>query len=253
MSACSCVRPAKSKPSVGCCEKQCQEPNGCIEADPVTKTTYRQVEEGRGQYEMVPQYNFVGSNEGDYAKVGIERSQVSQALQRKIFASLGCAGLLLALLGIWALVSLLRPSQSPNLDYLSAPFSCGAAGLQGQALQLQVESWSDAHRQWCCMNRNRGCQSTTEALYDCQASLGDWQAGWAESKKAWCCEHTGTGCPQTTTQAYDCSGQDSDWSFGRRYWCCWNANRGCNDQTGRNFDANAPTSPGQAGVSVPVV
>lgn len=260
MSCGACVRPKKANAlggARGCAcpvgEGGCEEPNGCLEAEgSVVTTNYREVGAGRGQYEMVPQFTYVGPGHGSFHRSSSPWMTSSIA----IFGVLFAVGVLFGVLILFqstAAATTTQKASSNNMDFLfggttspAPPFSCGRDDLSEAVLALAVQGWSDSHRTWCCQQQGRGCTTTTSAPYDCEASLADWEAGWAEQKKAWCCANKQKGCPTVAPDAYACTGLQSTWAFDRRYWCCWNRNRGCNAQTGRNFDAGAATAPDQA-------
>lgn len=268
----NCIRLGRPKGlSCECPKPSCDKPNAFFEAEgQITTTSYKEVGSGRGKYEMVPQYNFVGQGQGSFIKSeALGGAPICGGL---LYPLLGVLGTMFAVTGLFAIFVLFQPgktttttvpgliplgpgsSNSPPESPSPSPTStqmpqCGPATASAEEIEALAASWPTEHRSFCCIHHGRGCTttSTTRLPYDCQASAEDWDVGWSERKKAWCCQNEPPlGCPVTTTDAYQCSGPTQSWSFGRRYWCCWHRNTGCNKDTGRHFD-DPQTGPAGAG------
>ena len=100
------------------------------------------------------------------------------------------------------------------------------------ALSNFHRAWSPAKKQWCCQERQKGCEGNTKPSvdpgagmmwkhvqingywvwqvvaggggavavppslpYDCSVGQVNWKIGWSAPKKTWCCAHNHVGCP----------------------------------------------------------
>merc|ERR1712060_1027923 len=74
------------------------------------------------------------------------------------------------------------------------PHTCDA-GVAGPKT-----AWSVEEREWCCQNKNVGCdlalevESKQETFFDCDAAKNNWVAAWSDKKKAFCCQYNQTYC-----------------------------------------------------------
>jgi len=105
------------------------------------------------------------------------------------------------------------------------PYNC-TEGLQNSKL------WAPAKVIWCCHEKQIGCPgqagvtTTTINNFDCAAGLSKWEQSWPIDKKKWCCQTYQIACGR-----YNCheglERWQKIWTQGKKDWCCANAKLGC--------------------------
>eukprot|EP00405_Crypthecodinium_cohnii_P014743 CAMPEP_0206460006 /NCGR_PEP_ID=MMETSP0324_2-20121206/24509_1 /ASSEMBLY_ACC=CAM_ASM_000836 /TAXON_ID=2866 /ORGANISM="Crypthecodinium cohnii, Strain Seligo" /LENGTH=305 /DNA_ID=CAMNT_0053931655 /DNA_START=90 /DNA_END=1004 /DNA_ORIENTATION=+ len=185
------------------CDGMCFEP-----AYQETQTTWKYVGEGKGTYEQIQDYNFVGSNQGEFRKQEKPWLVAMQKLCEGRWAYfLGGAALLILL---WAIVAEIRNLFAGN----ATTGKCSG----------NVSSWTQDQRRQCCQEEQIGCPSQPEP-FDCMSGYFAWQKTWSPGQQLWCCDHYQRGCAVTTTPVpYDCEdGYPYDvpqWETSKKAWCC---------------------------------
>lgn len=201
-------------------EMLCVEPAGAA----VSEGNLAFVGQGRGNYEMVTNVQYVGPG-GSYASKKTGGTSYCFLLCSFLAFILLLAGLVLL---VWLLLH--RGSQSAfeeDVRTISEAFDCEAGLLRWQS------GWSIQKKTWCCNHKNRGCAITsTGEPYECQAGLSNWKAGWSRGKKLWCCTMKNLGCPELkTSEPFDCNAGFINWQNGwapaKKSWCCAHYNKGC--------------------------
>lgn len=180
-----------------------------------TKENWKWVGRGKGGYEFVQTYNFVGKDNGSFVDAEHE-DQEGCCWQ--------CCRWGVCLLFLAAAVVLgagLLKQQGVDLPLPSSlPLSLGALSSLAPAADLSVVSpgapesvvegprhncvtpwppskWLADKREWCCMNQQIGCKNGNEDEdevldpFDCEMkSLSDW----LQAQVAWCCQNKQLGC-----------------------------------------------------------
>jgi len=189
---------------------------------------------GRGYYEKVQGFNYVGEGGGEWVK-----EDVPAPVGRQLRPQCRC---LLALVAI---------SIGGGLGYLLWPYIRNASWLalpvshSPEACAKADPTMSIEMKHVCCTQYHLQC-----LLHDCDDGFTDWRREWSVSKKAWCCQHTLRGCPPPGLQAppggrneshmpqpeqfdtdFDCNvGYEnfrSGWSIAKKAWCCHTFGKAC--------------------------
>jgi len=86
-------------------------------------------------------------------------------------------------------------------------------------------SWSKEKAEFCCTSFHIGCDLSAQPRFDCDVDYARWRASWSVAKQEWCCRHRQRGC----VDIHDCDYGHADndyglWSVTKKEWCCmhWN-------------------------------
>lgn len=185
---------------------------------------------GRGAYDVVKTYNFVGEGCGSF-----ERALPAQGSS---WRPRGCVMCLIAG-GLGLSVVALLVTRWPEAGRFAAGFLAGDADASGHgggggapgrgkgrahdcaASFLETSgAWPDDKRDYCCEHYRLGCEAakTSSMPYVCAASA---DRSWSPEKEAWCCAQFGLGC---TSAPFDCEDQrgswEAAWTERKKEWCC---------------------------------
>jgi hypothetical protein len=157
---------------------------------------------GRGSYNTVSQYNYVGPGSGAYEKEEVVTYSGWKLRPGCISALLVVTVAALAVFGVaWYVVATGRIS----LTHFAIPGFGKSAGTLAEAYDCNedysdcydcmVKSWSTDKLAWCCKHEGRGCPTVPDQpQFNCNAGFRDWVRGWSDNKKDFCCKTASRGC-----------------------------------------------------------
>mmetsp|Transcript_121029 Transcript_121029/g.314322 ORF Transcript_121029/g.314322 Transcript_121029/m.314322 type:complete len:540 (+) Transcript_121029:73-1692(+) len=229
----------------------------CFQAEgSVSRTQWRFVGVGRGGYEQMQNYNYVGEGCGSYVA-----EEVSVPYGWRVRPV--CMALLAVIVVAAVAVFLMQPAETTTTTAVTtvSPIDCSSSvGL------------TEEKQSFCCRSRGLYCPTTQPPTppptppptapppppppptpptmpptppptpppmrpaalpFDCNAGFSNWAAGWSAPKKAWCCAHGGKGCapPPTASLPFDCMAGFNNWKAGwsmpKKVWCCAHQSKGC--------------------------
>jgi len=264
------------------CEETLEETPGCtgcfMPRGRVAAYNWVFVGAGRGKYEPMQRFSYVGEGQGRWDK---QEFQVStgwrfQKCAVALLALLLLGGLFLLVCG-WMSDSLEMPAVVRNHMLMHTSAKTLIAGSTMAPFDCAVgRRWPPEKKAWCCQNRGLGCttvappssalperQPATRA-YDCDNGHFGWEEAWSKPKQAWCCRHRSRAChadappsttppppavtaPLTTVVPFDCDAGYTTcvhclkqrWSVGKRAWCCRHTYRGCPTTPPLSYDCDA--------------
>eukprot|EP00435_Cladocopium_sp_Y103_P031195 s933_g7.t2 len=207
------------------------EDEGLVCFEPTEKTNHsnwKWVGDGRGAYEKVDTFAFVGHGAGSFEKRTIDPNADGGSILWLCFRACWCgilAGLIFFLIVVFARHHLILP-RSPAFGAYDPASECT------QDLSM-VPLWSPAKKAFCCAQTGRlGCAPATTAAPlraeppppSCDGSV----ARWSKHKTDWCCRHKGVACSPPPSMPYNCHERPLEvWSLGKKLWCCENYQVGC--------------------------
>lgn len=194
----------------------------CCQADrSAMQTTWSFVGEGRGAYQQVESFNYIGEGCGSFDKE-VVTSHSTSMLRKCCFGMLCCSALAMAL---------------ASFAYLTIKRETANAQSTDSSYQVVVRNPDLGQQEAAVASANKS--------YDCVAGYSNWHTGWSLDKKEWCCQHKSRGCPEGQPAPYDCLTSDSQsWAEQKKEWCCQHHHRGCSSAMGDTFDCNAGWKPG---------
>lgn len=211
-------------------------------------TNWSYVGPGRGGYEVVEVFNFVGSQKGDFEKEGGKTSNLNWRSWHLGIAML-CAALVIAAMFLFQgyvkaddaqAEADMQVTKSARQDsafssttqvrsVTPVPASQPALHNCQDGLARWEKGWSTSKKTWCCVHGKFACDP-----WDCTLDFQTWRTSWTVEKQGWCCQFKHIGCTTTTTTpspSFDCSGGGASWEKGwasdRRAWCCVNRKTAC--------------------------
>lgn len=182
------------------------------------QTSWSYVGPGRGGYEKVQQYNYVGTKQGSFQKEEAVPFEPMGGIRWQGCVVLAFMLVLLSL-ALYIFTPMVippvvtsTPAPSQELRTTSEPYDCTTD------LKTCTSSWSLPRQKWCCDNYARGCptMTTTRVPYDCRQGI---VYTWALDKKAWCCDRYSIGCPTTSAPPAPAS-CDSICTYGGKAHSC---------------------------------
>jgi len=210
--------------------------------------TWRYVGDGRGQYDAVDKFRYIGENEGSF-----EMSQRSSVgLRRCLSAFAGVLLLAIILLfGGYALLALVSgepPSLMPvvgNIDRSAAAVAT-TMRVQGEAVLAAVQPLAASAGRAVAVAASSAVavvqgivvlpepeeastptkkprpQAVVDGpLYNCMIPIEI--TTWSQPKRKWCCVHKEVGCAP-----FECEAEKvTDWSEEKVTWCCRHERKGC--------------------------
>jgi len=217
----------------------------CIDggADPEEmpgEVAWNYVGPGKGYYEKVQGFNFVGEGGGEWVK-----EDLAVPLGRQMRPQCRC------------FVALVAVAMGGGLGYLLWPYLSKAAWpsppvrLSPEACAKEDASMTVELKHSCCKRYHLQC-----LIHDCDEGFSDWRREWSIPKKAWCCQQTLRGCPPPALVAPPGGpapshgpqpGRSSDprfnceigfenfragWSLAKKQSCCASVGKGCPPQPG---------------------
>jgi len=223
---------------------------------------WRMVGERQGDYEMVPNYTYVGSGRGSFDKEILHKHRGCR-INPKWLSCFACTAACLGMAWLsWWMVQMMFNAMfgwiwnggGPDTTLAPAPYDCEAGYDNWQGF------WSEEQQDYCCQAAGRACPTVP---FDCEEGWEYFGEGWDVDKKAWCCVHYARGCPTTTTATttftvpmyapvtwpstttpqpttwvlipvaveHDCDHQYetwmTSWSVEKQVYCCTHAQKGC--------------------------
>jgi len=212
----------------------------CLEAKRTERrVVYKHVGQGKGAYERVDRFNYVGSESGDHR---MEEPSGCCSACLIALCCLGCIGLA----GLAAYTALSASKVIPGLPDLpwtkeaeelifhtaqTADYNCT------DGLKAWEETWTLAKKDFCCRSIGEGCPPDNH--YDCKVDAENWHTHWSPGKKNFCCgyDHSGCEAPEEKQMVsgpktdYDCEKDLEDWQTkwteGKMDFCCERYKFGC--------------------------
>jgi hypothetical protein len=187
---------------------------------------------GRGSYEQVKNYNYVGQGVGSFEPVHNNETYYGWRMRT---CAVGVIAVVALLVGVWLISPYFQnhyeAAYARGRGAASRFSSAGGRFDCDNAISRAAQRWSSSHREWCCHHYGQSCDPNTQP-YDCEVGFGNWTVRWPEGKKFWCCKYYGRGCTTTTSSpAYDCDAGFANWQRGwsksKQAWCCKTKHRGC--------------------------
>jgi len=190
----------------------------------VRRVQWQHVGAGKGAYERVDNFKFVGKGQGDH------NEELSRACCSCSKWSRCCCCLLLVLLlfsGLYAAVATLLVPEAPKpwFGYLESVWTSAklpslpplpSFSFPSLRLPLPLPTSIEASPE-----KDKG--------YDCKKDHSEWKHKWSLEKKDWCCRYHGKGCPPD--HHYDCEDGLKDWEHkwevGKKHFCCGYDLEGC--------------------------
>jgi len=244
--ACGTEAPIGCSGNCGGAELMCFEPAGQVK-----QVNWKYVGEGKGGYNKVQSYNYVGAG-GSYNQQQVSKNYGNTA--RNV-----CKGsLVLGVVGMMVYYYFTAPHEHSHSNTASAaatesgtttqPASSGTPELFNcHNMELMIP----AKEQYCCQTHQLFCRpgqvtvktpqgqfqqavalrgSATGPFgaqpFECSIGFNSWQIGWSAEKKAWCCTNAGRACPSPAR--FDCVNNRSDgWTPAKKAWCCEKHHQGC--------------------------
>jgi hypothetical protein len=152
---------------------------------------------GRGSYNTVSQYNYVGPGSGAYEKEEVVTYSGWKLRPTCITLLLIGTVVALALFGTaWFFgktgqihfPTLPGFGRSPDADLYDCSEDYNGCD------SCMEKSWSHDKLAWCCKHAGRGCPTADDPVFNCDAGFTDWQRGWSDNKKEFCCKTASRGC-----------------------------------------------------------
>lgn len=185
--------------------------------------------EGKGGYEKVPQYTFVGQGKGSFQREVLDKPYGSQPH----WCCLCCLMAMVLFLGTYLWSLFVKDGELPSMTSLDIEdHNCEALV---SALEAGSPHAFSEDKDWCCKHRDLGCEAGAAEPFNCERGYDDWHHLWQEKKKVYCCKMYARGCKAaevtTTTEPFDClaglSEWQAAWSRTKQLYCCTNHHRGC--------------------------
>lgn len=201
--------------------------SGCFEAEgSVTRDYWVYVGEGKGGYDKVETFNYVGQKSGSFE---VEEVTYHGGMLRWIALIAAALVLLGVCTGISSKVTIgpgqashLASDKAPTVVQTPNPLEASTSSKPILVASASTASPTDAPPQttqyscvptvdpatwpalqqiWCCQHAGFGCPAspavaTTRPPHDCNLGFANWQVGWTLTKKDYCCRHFKRACPQ---------------------------------------------------------
>jgi len=193
------------------------------------------VGEGQGAYTIVPQVKYVGTGQGSFDEEPVEycggacSESTGKTVLFCVWGSLLCV---LAVSGALLIKSKLPTGNTIASIHIADPYDCMSS----------PSTWEQAHAQWCCTNRRKGCklvvQGSAGGDFDCMTDFSTWQTSWSQERKEWCCKHVDRGCTGGASRGPSFSAEEcreaapndvANWPAPKKSFCCSNAGVGCGE------------------------
>jgi len=229
----ACGANAEYGTACGPAEAVCFEPEA-----KETNTRWRFAGKGKGGYEKVQGFNFVGVGHGSYAQE--EVTQYGRKLRPICLGFLVfCGVLIMVYLGITSAAGYTSTTTTASATATAASTSAAAARAadpQTQALEhlcLSREKPAEATQASCCKRFGLFCEVKKEdaAAATTAAPPPAAMTPAAAGGVAGVAPGPGEKAAASTTKAFDCNLGVSNWLLGwsddKKSWCCKNANKGC--------------------------